>query len=166
MGCDRHDIEHPDTLVFDLDPGEGVEWGFVVETAFQLRDILAAEGHDCWPKTTGGKGLHVMVQMEPDMTWDAAHAYTRRIAERLAATVPGRFITSAVVDRTGKLFLDYLRNGRGTTAVGAYSPRARPGYPIAAPVTWGDIEHGLRSDAFSIRLPPTQTARRTAHEQH
>lgn len=149
------DVEHPDTLVFDLDPGEGVEWGFVVETGLRLRDLLAAEGQDCWPKTTGGKGLHVMVPIEPEMDWDRAHAYTRGISERLAATAPDRYVTTAALDaRPGRLFIDYLRNGRGTTAVGAYSPRACPGFPVAAPVTWRAIERGLRSDAFSIWEPP------------
>ena len=163
-GATVDDIEHPDTLVFDLDPGEGVEWGFLVETAVRLRDILGAEGHDCWPKLTGGKGLHVMVPITPGMTWDAAHAYTRDIAERLAATAPDRYVTSATVTRAGRLFIDYLRNGRGTTAVGAYSPRARQGYPIAAPVNWRDVERGLRSDAFSIQFPPSRTAQRKMHE--
>jgi bifunctional non-homologous end joining protein LigD len=88
-----------------------------------------------------------------------AHAYTRGIAERLAATAPDRYITTATLDaRPGRLFIDYLRNGRGTTAVGAYSPRARPGFPVAAPVTWRQVEHGLRSDAFTIRKPPRATA--------
>jgi bifunctional non-homologous end joining protein LigD len=159
-GATVDDIEHPDTLVFDLDPGEGVEWDFVVTTAFRLRDALAAEGHDCWPKTTGGKGLHVMVPIKAGMAWDAAHAYTRQIAERLAATAPDRYVTSATVARAGKLFIDFLRNGRGTTAIGAYSPRARPGFPVAAPVTWRDIERGMRSDAFSLRkLPRSRAAR-------
>jgi len=81
-GATVDDIEGPDTLVFDLDPGEGVEWQFVVETAFRLRDMLAAKGHDCWPKTTGGKGLHVMVPISRGMTWDAAHGYTGDIAYR------------------------------------------------------------------------------------
>jgi bifunctional non-homologous end joining protein LigD len=116
------DIEHPDTLVFDLDPGEGVQWQFVVETAFWLRELLAAEGLDCWRKTTGGKGLQVMVPITPEMAWDAAHDYTRQIAERLSHRAPARYITSATTPRAGKLFIDYLRNGRGTTAVGAYSP--------------------------------------------
>jgi hypothetical protein len=85
---------------------------------------------------------------------DRAHAYTRGIAERLAATAPDRYITTAMLEaRSGRLFIDYLRNGRGTTAVGAYSPRARHGFPVAA-VTWPQVEHGLRSDAFSIRTPP------------
>jgi bifunctional non-homologous end joining protein LigD len=154
-GATIEDIEHPDTLVFDLDPGEGVGWAFVVETAFRLRDLFAAEGLECWPKTTGGKGLHVMVPIEPEMDWDRAHAYTRGIAERLAAVAPDRYVTSAALEsRKGRLFIDYMRNGCGTTAVGPFSPRARAGFPIAAPVTWREIEHGLRSDAFNIRNVP------------
>ena len=85
------------------------------------------------------------------MAWNAVHDYTRDIAQRLAEMEPDRYTTSAALsDRPGKLFIDYLRNGRGTTAVGAYSPRARPGFPIAAPVTWQDVERGVRPDAFSI----------------
>jgi bifunctional non-homologous end joining protein LigD len=148
-------IEHPDLLVFDLDPGEGVAWECVVETAFTLRNILAAHDLDCWPKTTGGKGLHVMVPIARDMAWDPAHDFARRIAVELAANDPDRYVTSAeLAKRPGKLFIDYLRNGRGTTAIGAYSPRAREGFPVAAPVTWRDIENGLRSDAFTMTKPP------------
>ena len=160
-GATVDDIEGPDTLVFDLDPGEGVEWQFVVETAFRLRDMLAAKGHDCWPKTTGGKGLHVMVPISRGMTWDAAHGYTGDIAYR---SPQRRLIVMSVgaVDRTGKLFIDYLRNGRGTTAIGAYSPRALPGFPISAPMTWDHIEHGLKSDAFSIHKLPRVRHRETA----
>src|SRR5205823_2848427 len=141
---------------------EGVEWGFVVETGLRLRDLLAGEGLDCWPKTTGGKGLHVMVPIERGMDWDGAHAYTRDITERLAAVAPDRYITSATLEaRPCRLFIDYLRNGRGTTAVGAHSPRARPGFPVASPATWRQIEHGLRSDAFSISKPPRATGLRS-----
>jgi bifunctional non-homologous end joining protein LigD len=154
-GAKIDDIEHLDTLVFDLDPGEGIEWDFVVETAFRLRDLLAQEGLVSWPKTTGGKGLHIMVPVEPKMAWNEAHEYTREIAERLASTAPGKYTTSAAFSaRPGKLFIDYLRNGRGTTAIGAYSPRARPGFPVAAPVTWRDVEHGVRPDTFSMANPP------------
>lgn len=93
------------------------------------------------------------VLIEPKLTWNTAHDYTRRVAERIAAIEPGRYTTSAaLLDR--RLFVDYLRNGRGTTAVGAYSPRARPGFPIAAPVTWREVERGIRPDAFSIKSPP------------
>jgi bifunctional non-homologous end joining protein LigD len=153
-GATVDDIEHPDLLVFDLDPGAGIAWDFVVKTAFALRDMLAAQELDSWPKTTGGKGLHVMVPIARGMGWDLAHEFTRGIAERLAATDRARYVTSAALaKRPGKLFIDYLRNGRGTTAIGAYSPRARPGFPVASPVTWPDVENGLRSDAFTMAEP-------------
>ena len=154
-GATVDDIEHPDRLVFDLDPGDGVVWDFIVESAFSLRDILAAHDLDCWPKTTGGEGLHVMTPIAREMVWDRAHDFARRIAVELAAHNPDRYVTSAeLVKRPGKLFIDYLRNGRGTTAIGAYSPRTRQGFPVAAPVAWRDIENGLRSDAFTMAKPP------------
>jgi bifunctional non-homologous end joining protein LigD len=135
------DIEHADTLVFDLDPGERVPWDFVIETAMRMRDLLEHEGFKPWPKVTGGKGLHVMAPLAGKLTHDAAHAYARRLAERLAATDRERYVTSAwLARRRGRLFIDYLRNGRGTTAIGAYSPRVREGFPIAVPVTWKQVE--------------------------
>ncbi|THK34016.1 DNA ligase D [Ensifer sp. MPMI2T] len=149
------DIEHADTLIFDLDPGEGVSWEFVVATALQLRELLEAEDFKTWPKLTGGKGVHIMIPLPAKMTHDAAHAYAKRLAQQFARKVPDRYTTSAQLShRSGKLFLDYLRNGRGTTAVGTYSPRARPGFPVAAPVSWRDIERGIRPDAFTIERPP------------
>jgi bifunctional non-homologous end joining protein LigD len=88
------------------------------------------------------------------MTHDEAHRYSRDLAQRLAAIDPSRLTISAEISaRKGRLFLDYLRNGRGTTAVGTYSPRARPGFPVAAPVTWKQIENGLHPDAFSLSRP-------------
>ena len=149
------DIERPDRLVFDLDPGPGIDWGFVVETALGLRALLEEEGYESWPKLTGGKGLHLMVPIERSISHDEARAYCRAIAERFAKTVPGKFtINPAPEQRRNRIYIDYLRNGRGNTAVGAYSPRAREGFPIAAPVTWRDVERGIRPDAFSIsRLP-------------
>jgi bifunctional non-homologous end joining protein LigD len=162
-GAPVDDIEHPDTLVLDLDPGEGVGWDFVVESATRLRDLLQAQGLDSWPKTTGGKGLHVMVPIEPRWDWDAAHDATRRIAQALAATAPDTYtICAALSDRPGKLFIDYLRNGRGTTAVGAWSPRARPGFPIAAPITWKELDRGVRSDTFTIENPPRPDRRQSS----
>jgi bifunctional non-homologous end joining protein LigD len=149
------DIEHADLLVFDLDPGEGVGWDFVVATALRMRELLEKEGLDPWPKLTGGKGLHLMAPLARKLTHDAAHAYARRLAQRLASTDRERYITSAsLARRPGKLFIDYLRNGRGTTAVGAYSPRVREGFPIAAPVTWREVERGIKPDAFTMRRPP------------
>jgi bifunctional non-homologous end joining protein LigD len=161
-GASVDDIDRPDTLVFDLDPGEGMAWSFVVETALELRDVLRSEGHDPWPKVTGGKGLHVMVPVEREMDWSAAKAYTRRIAEQVAATAPDRYTTSAALTkRPGRLFIDYLRNGRGTTAVGTYSPRARPGFPIAAPVTWAALETVTAPDTFNMQRPLRQPRSRS-----
>ena len=151
------DIEHPDRLVFDLDPGTGIDWEFVVETAFKLRDLLQAEGLDSWPKLTGGKGLHLMVAIERGMTHDAARSYSKGMAQRLAATSPSRYtISSAPAQRNARIYIDYLRNGRGNTAIGAYSPRARPGFPIAAPMSWKQVERGVPPDAFTLDHPFTR----------
>jgi bifunctional non-homologous end joining protein LigD len=148
------DYERADQLVFDLDPGDGVPWEFVIETALAMRRLLEAEGLDSWPKTTGGKGLHVMAPLAKRMAHDAAHAYAKRLAQRLAAAAIDRYVTVAdPARRAGRIFIDYLRNGRGTTAVGTYSPRARPGFPIAAPVTWRQVENGVRPDAYSMQRP-------------
>jgi bifunctional non-homologous end joining protein LigD len=148
------DIEHPDRLVFDLDPGEGICWEVVLETAVQLRDMLEREGLHSWPKLTGGKGLHVMVPITPGMTYEAARAYCRRLAQGIERSRPRLYTTSAAPERrSGRIFIDYLRNGRGTTAVGAYSPRVRPGFPIAAPVTWAQLMRGMRPDAFTMASP-------------
>jgi bifunctional non-homologous end joining protein LigD len=156
-GATVDDIEHADTLVFDLDPGERVAWDFVIETALRMRDLLEHEGFKPWPKVTGGKGLHVVAPLAGKLTHDAAHAYARRLAERLAAIDADRYITSAsLARRPGRLFIDYLRNGRGTTAIGAYSPRAKAGFPIAAPVTWKQVERAIKPAAFTMRRPGIQ----------
>lgn len=149
------DIEHADTMVFDLDPGPGIGWSFVIDTAFTLRELLDQHGlHNSWPKLSGGKGIHVMAPLDERMTHDAAHRRSREISELLASMDPDRYtVAASPAQRRGRLFIDFLRNGRGTTAVGTYSPRARPGYPIAAPVTWQDIERGVRPDAFDIKNP-------------
>jgi DNA ligase D-like protein (predicted polymerase) len=155
-GATVDDIERPDGLVFGLDPGEGIDWRFIADAALQMRELLKAEGLDSWPKLTGGTGVHVMAPIEPDLDWNEAHAYGKGIAERLAATAPERYVTTAVrAKRQGRLFLNWLCNGRGTTAVGAYSPRALGGFPIAAPVSWRELERGVRPDAFTIFQPPT-----------
>jgi bifunctional non-homologous end joining protein LigD len=159
------DLEHPDVLVFDLDPGDGVEWDFVVETAFALRDLLHDERLEPWPKLTGGKGVHLMAPLHRRMTHDEAHRYSRRLTERLAGTAPGRYTTSATASRAGRLFLDYLRNGRGTTAVATYSPRARSGFPIAAPTTWQALERGILPSAYTMARPFDKQRRRASSKR-
>jgi bifunctional non-homologous end joining protein LigD len=149
------DIEHPDKLVFDLDPGEGVAWAFVIETALILRGMLKDGGLEPWPKLTGGKGLHLMAPLDRTIDHNWARAYAKRIAQRLAASARDRYtLSSAPEKRAGRIFIDYLRNGRGTTAIGAWSPRARAGFPIAAPVSWRQVEDGIRRDAFTMDNPP------------
>jgi bifunctional non-homologous end joining protein LigD len=156
------DYERADQLVFDLDPGQGLPWDFMIETALALRELLAAEGLDSWPKTTGGKGLHVMAALARRTAHDAAHAYAKRLAQRLAATNPKRYVTVAdPARRRGHIFIDYLRNGRGTTAIGTYSPRVRRGFPIAAPVSWREVENGVQPDAYSMAEPFVPASRRS-----
>jgi bifunctional non-homologous end joining protein LigD len=148
------DIERADRIVIDLDPGEGVEWGSVVETALTLRDLLHVEGLKPWPKATGGKGLHLMAPLERPMLHAAARQYARRLVQKLLDKRPDLYLLSASPGgRRGKIFLDYLRNGRGNTAIGSYSPRARPNFPVACPVTWSHVENGVRPDAFTMRHP-------------
>ncbi len=158
-GSTVDDIERPDSLAFSLEPGDGVDWPFVSDTALEMRELLKAEGLDSWPKLTG-TGVHVMAPIEPDLDWDEAHAYSGSIAERLAATAPDRYVTTATkAKRQGRLYLDWQRNGRGATAIGAYSPRALPGFPIVAPVSWRELERGIRPDAFTMQKPPKQRPR-------
>jgi len=135
------EIECSDQMVFDLDPGPGIEWSFVVQTALALKDMLEGLAYEPWPKLSGRKGIHVMVPLEERLSHDSAHRLSRAIAQEQIATGPKRYTISAAPDRRkGRIFIDYLRNDRGITAVGTYSPRARAGNSIAAPVTWTQIE--------------------------
>jgi bifunctional non-homologous end joining protein LigD len=160
--CTVDDIEHPDLMVFDLDPGPGVPWSFVSETALYIREVLQGEGLDSWPKLTGGKGVHLMVPLTGhQMTHDEVHRYSRTLAHRMVAREPNRYTTSAaLVERDRRLFIDYLRNGRGTTAVATYSPRARAGFPIAAPTTWNALKRDIRPDDYTIYRPFAQPGAR------
>jgi bifunctional non-homologous end joining protein LigD len=153
------DIEHADRIVIDFDPGEGVRWQAVVDAALSMRDLLKAEGLATWPKLTGGKGIHVMAPLADRLPHDQARRYALHLVTALSRRAPQRFVLAAQARRRGRIFLDYLRNGRGTTAIGAYSPRARDGFPIAAPVSWSRIEAGIRPDAFSMRNPFRETSR-------
>jgi bifunctional non-homologous end joining protein LigD len=147
------DFEHADRIVIDLDPGDGVEWDAVVEASLRMRDVLKQEGFENWPKLTGGKGIHLMAPLDRPLPHDEAHRIARRLVGQLAARFPDQYILSAQARRRGRIFLDYLRNGRGTTAIGTWSPRARQNFPIAAPVTWARIETGVRPDAFTMQSP-------------
>src|SRR5262249_9133799 len=120
-GARIDDVERPDTLIFDLDPGEGVAWSAVIGGAREVRQRLRDVGLESFLKTTGGKGLHVVVPLEPSVDWDTLKNFARGIALAMEASDPARYIaTMAKKARGGKIFVDYLRNGRGATAVAAY----------------------------------------------
>ena len=155
------DPEHPDRLILDLDPGEGVGFPAVVEAALRLRDLLADLGLESFPRTTGGRGLHVVVPLLPEHGWDAHLAAARALAERLAATSPERYTTAMPkVERRGRIFVDYLRNGRGASAIASCSPRARTGAPVATPLAWEELTSGLNPSAFTLLSLPERLAAR------
>ncbi|MEO5735567.1 MAG: DNA ligase D [Rubrivivax sp.] len=140
-------IGKPDRLIFDLDPGEGTPWPHVQEAALLVRTMLIELGLRSWLKTSGGKGLHIVVPMRPLLDHDAVKAFSRAVVQHLARTVPSRFVDrSGPKNRIGKLFVDYLRNGFGATTVAAYSPRARPGLGVSMPVAWDELD-SLKSGA-------------------
>lgn len=144
------DFETADLMIFDLDPGDGIEPAFIRETALLLRNHLLAYGMNSWPKTSGGKGFHVMVPLAERYSHDEARIFAKALAQQFADHDDRYIVNSSPAKRHGRIFIDYLRNGRGTTAVGAYSPRARPGFPLSMPVERGDIENGVRPDAFTM----------------
>jgi bifunctional non-homologous end joining protein LigD len=119
----------------------------------RTRDLMKEEGFSSWPNLSGGEGIHVMAPLAERLTHDQAHKIARGIVSALAARFPRQYLLSAQAKRAGRIFLDYLCTGRGTTAIGTYSPRAREGFPIAAPVTWPRVEAGIRPDAFTIQSP-------------
>ena len=153
-------LETPDRVTFDFDPDVGLPWQRVTEAAIEMREALLGIGLQSFPKTTGGKGLHVVVPVAPKLGWDAIKEFAKWVAERFAAAYPDRFTTNmAKRARTGRIFIDYLRNGRGATAIGAYSPRARAGAPVATPLFWEEVEKGVKPDGFTVTTVPDRLAR-------
>ncbi len=158
-GARIEDVEHPDMLIFDLDPGAGVEWTGVIGAALEIRERLREFGIESYVKTTGGKGLHVVSPLEPAVDWDGLKNFAHGIALAMEADSPSKYIaTMAKKARGGKIFVDYLRNARGATAVAAYSTRARPGAPVSTPVRWDELGPELTAARFSVanisrRLP-------------
>jgi len=130
------DVEKPDLLVFSLPARNGTDWKKVVDTAGRLRSVLQAEGLESWPKLTGEAELQVMVPIEPDLSWPEAHRYSEQIAAKLAGAV-----------------IDCSYNKRGAAAIGAFSPRALPGFPIAVPLDWKELMGGVRPDAYTLQKP-------------
>jgi bifunctional non-homologous end joining protein LigD len=159
-GSRADDFEHPDILVFDLDPDTSVEYAAVISGAQAIRKVFEQAGLETFVKTTGGKGLHVCVPITPELTWDQAKNFTGRVAEAMSAQAPELYLaTVSKAKRKGKIFIDYLRNGRGATFIAPYSTRARENAPIAVPLEWDELSPKLPPDHFNIRNIETRLAK-------
>lgn len=151
-GALAEDPDHADRVVFDLDPGPGVGWPAIQAAARQLRGYLGDIGLVSYLRTSGGKGLHVVVPLRPATHWDTVKSFAKGFAVALAGSEPERYVaTATLAKRPGKIFVDYLRNGRGATAVASYSLRARPGAPVAMPLAWDELASIQSGDAFTMQ---------------
>jgi len=148
-GSSTRDLERPDRMVFDLDPDAAVPWREVMPAARATRDRLSNLGLESFVKTSGGKGLHVVVPIAPRHEWDEVKAFSRALAEAMVAEAPATFVAKmAKKDRTGRIFIDYLRNSPGATTVAAYSVRARKGAPVSTPLHWDEVSGRMKPASF------------------
>jgi bifunctional non-homologous end joining protein LigD len=140
-------LDKPDRVVFDLDPGDGVKWAHVQEAAQLVRTLLSELDLKAWLKTSGGKGLHVVVPLAPRLGYATVKSFSQSFVRHLAKTIPERFsAVSGASNRVGKVYVDYLRNGKAQTTAAAFSARARPGMGVSMPVAWEQL-HDLKSGA-------------------
>ncbi len=144
-GSRNGDLERPDRLIFDLDPDESLGWATVTEAAAEVRSRLKTIGLESLLKTTGGKGLHVVVPIQPEMAWPEAREFAYGFVRLMERAKPALYLTKMTKSaRAGKIYLDYLRNERGATAVAPYSPRARAGMGVSMPLAWSELKLGER----------------------
>jgi len=147
------DIAHPDRVIFDLDPGEGISWETLKEAATLTHRMLDLLGLASFLKTSGGKGLHLVVPLTPDAKWDygAVRDFSERVTVHMTRTIPKLFVAkSGPQNRIGRIFIDYLRNGRGATTIAAFSARARPGLGVSVPLRWNELARLERADQWNI----------------
>jgi bifunctional non-homologous end joining protein LigD len=161
-GSHAESPDRADRVVFDLDPGPGVPFEEVKRAALQVRDLLKQLELETFLRTTGGKGLHVVLPLNPGCEWGIVKRFARGFAEAMAQSEPTRFVAVSTLKlRPKKIFVDYLRNGRGATAVASYSLRAREGAPVALPLAWKELAALKRGDAFTLKdVPALLKARR------
>ncbi len=158
-GAPLASLEQPDMIIMDLDPGEDVAWASVIAAAVEVQGRLAALGLTGFVKTSGGKGLHVVAPLRPEADWSTVKAFTKTLADAMAADSPGHYVATATKSRRrGKIFVDYLRNGRGSTAVAPYSTRARPGAPVSMPLAWDELDRNLGPAYFTVANAPPRLA--------
>ncbi len=160
--ADNPDIA--DRVIFDLDPGPGVPWSEVKAAAVHVRDLLKQAGLESFLRTTGGKGLHVVVPLNPGAHWDVVKDFAKGFADTMAASEPQRFLAVATLKlRPNRIFVDYLRNGRGATAVASYSLRARDRAPVAMPLAWSQLKTLKSGDAYTLKDVPALLKRRRSN---
>src|SRR5579859_5270494 len=156
-GCHIDDPEHPDRLIMDLDPDEALPWARVCDGAEILKDRLEAMGFPVFLRTTGGKGLHLAVAMAGGQDWRLVKGFAEALSRSMASDAPGLFTAvSSKERRKGRIYLDYLRNGRGASAVASYSLRARPGFPVATPIAWNELRRLPGGGAFNRLTVPAR----------
>jgi bifunctional non-homologous end joining protein LigD len=154
-------LEQPDTIIMDLDPGEGVTWERICAGAREIKARMEAVGLAAFVKTSGGKGLHVVSPLTPNADWATVKAFTKQMAEAMAADSPDDYVSVITKSkRTNKILVDYLRNGRNATAVAAYSSRARPGAPVSMPIEWDELGPEISPAGFTVENAPAHVANR------
>ncbi|TMH37880.1 MAG: DNA ligase D [Betaproteobacteria bacterium] len=162
----RH-LGRPDRIIFDLDPADDVSWEDIKQAALIVKALMENVGLTPFVKTTGGKGLHVVVAIEPTLGWEEVKGFTKAVAEFLEKTFRDRFTSNLMkVSRRGKIFIDYLRNSEGATAVGAYSTRARANAPVSTPIRWDELSRDIRFDHFNVGNLPKRLARMKTDPWH
>jgi bifunctional non-homologous end joining protein LigD len=153
-------VERPDRLIFDVDPGPRVKWAEVIEAARLLREVLEALDLRSWVKNTGSRGLHVVVPIRPERDWAECFAFARALAERVEAEDPGRYTTAfRKAGREKKILIDYLRNNRTNTSVAAFSTRRRPHAPVSTPLAWEELDPRLAADHYTAATIPRRLER-------
>lgn len=164
-GARADQVESPDRIVFDLDPDAAVSWKRVRDAAGELRTLLEDLGLQSWLKTTGGKGLHVIVPIARRSSWEEVAEFARAAAYHLAEQYPDRYLAKASkAARKGKIFVDWLRNTRGATAIAAWSTRAREGAPISTPVSWDELTSLKGGDQYHLGIVPSLIAKRKSKD--
>ncbi len=158
-------VEYPDRLVFDLDPDIGLGWADIVRAAQHLRQVLADLGLVTFPMLSGGKGIHVIAPLDASADWPKVTDFAKRFTQAIAAQDPDRYVaTMSKAKRTGRIFIDWLRNQRGSTAILPYAVRARENAPVAVPVTWEEIEKVKGAGVFTVRDADTLLERASSKE--
>jgi bifunctional non-homologous end joining protein LigD len=160
-GSCNQNLEQPDRIIIDLDPDSSILWPVLTESAAEIRSLLKKLGLESFLKLTGGKGLHVVAPIKPEHDWATVKQFAHALVRELEKANPKLYLTTmSKAARTGKIYLDYLRNERGATAVAAFSPRARPGAAVSMPLAWSELKLEARPQ-FHVSDFPTWKPRLT-----